>query len=68
MHNDWILDVLADLRSFAQENGMSRLALHLNETTLLAATEIANSGAGAARPLAVDPVAQSARTILGKSV
>ena len=40
MRNDWILDVLADLRSFAQLNGMQVLADSLTETAELAMTEI----------------------------
>lgn len=40
MKNDWILDVLSDLRSFAQLNGMQALADSLAETAELAMTEI----------------------------
>ena len=68
MHNDWILDVLADLRSFAEVNGLPQLASHLDETTQLAATEIASCRSGAARPVAVDPLAHSMRDTLGKGV
>jgi hypothetical protein len=68
MHNDWILDVLADLRSFAQENGMNRLALHLDETTLLAAAEISNGRNAATRPIKGDPAAPQMRDGLGKAV
>lgn len=41
MANDWILDVLSDLRAFASLNGMPRLAEHLDDATLAAAAEIA---------------------------
>lgn len=41
MANDWILDVLADLRAFSSLNGMPRLAEHLDDATLAAAAEIA---------------------------
>ncbi|MFD3190940.1 hypothetical protein ACFMPD_11775 [Sedimentitalea sp. HM32M-2] len=41
-HNDWILDVLADLKSFASANGLSALAEQLDDTTLIAAAEIAS--------------------------
>ena len=40
-HNDWILDVLADLKSFADANGLPALAEQLDDTTLIAASEIA---------------------------
>ena len=40
MKNDWILDVLADLRTFAQANGLEALADQLDDTRLVAATEI----------------------------
>lgn len=41
MTNDWILDVLTDLRAFASLNAMPRLAEHLDDATLAAAAEIA---------------------------
>ncbi len=41
MRSDWILDVLADLRSFAQANDLPRLAEHLDDTALIATAEIA---------------------------
>jgi len=40
MKSDWILDVLADLRIFAAENELPRLAEHLIDAELLAHTEI----------------------------
>ena len=43
MANDWILDVLADLRTYARKNGLSALAIQLEDTTLIAATEIAST-------------------------
>lgn len=42
MANDWIIDVLADLKTYAKKNGLSVLAKQLEETTLIAATEIAS--------------------------
>lgn len=42
MRSDWILDVLADLRAFAQSNGLPRLAEHLDDASLCALAEIAN--------------------------
>ena len=68
MQNDWILDVLSDLRSFAQENGLPRLAQQLDETTLLAAVEISNSRSSSGRAFAVDPMPQSARDLLNKGL
>ena len=42
MANDWIIDVLADLKTYAKKNGLSVLAKQLEDTTLIAATEIAS--------------------------
>ncbi len=41
MHYEWILDVLSDLKSFAQGNGLPALAEQLGDTSIIAATEIA---------------------------
>ena len=41
MKSDWILDVLADLKTFAHSNGMSALAEQLDDTAIVAMTEIA---------------------------
>ncbi len=40
MQNDWMLDVLADLKRFAQLNGMPMLADKLSETATVAALEM----------------------------
>jgi len=40
--NEWILDVLSDLNAFAVENGLIALAEQLDDTKLIAATEIAS--------------------------
>jgi len=50
MGNDWIVDVLADLRSFAQQNELKLLAVQLEQTALVAKAEISEIGNGA--PLA----------------
>ena len=42
MANDWIIDVLADLKTFASENGLLALASQLDETAMIAAAEIAS--------------------------
>ena len=46
MTNDWILDVLADLRTFAQENDLPSLAASLEDTSLIAAAEITSAETG----------------------
>lgn len=43
MGNDWIVDVLADLRSFAQKNDLPVLAAHLTDTACVAQAEIAQT-------------------------
>lgn len=40
MGHDWIIDVLADLKSFASTNDLPLLASQLEETALLASAEI----------------------------
>ena len=42
MTNDWVLDVLADLKAFARSNGLSVLADQLDDAILIAAAEIAS--------------------------
>ena len=42
MLHEWVLDVLSDLRSFAQENDLAALAAHLDDAGLIAAAEIAS--------------------------
>lgn len=41
MQSDWILDVLADLRTFALSRDLPLLAEHLDDTALIALAEIA---------------------------
>ncbi len=41
MGNDWIKDVLADLRRFALQNDLPLLAVQLDETAVVAQAEIA---------------------------
>jgi len=43
MAQDWIVDVLADLRNFAIQNGLTNLAEQLDDTILVAATELAQA-------------------------
>ena len=40
MNNEWIMDVLSDLRNFAEKQSMIDLAEHLDDAILLAASEI----------------------------
>jgi hypothetical protein len=40
MKSDWILDVLADLKTFAAANGLPALAEQLNDTAIIAHAEI----------------------------
>ncbi|TDL91458.1 hypothetical protein E2L05_00700 [Meridianimarinicoccus aquatilis] len=40
MRQDWILDVLADLRTFARQNSYSALAEQLDDTLIVAASEL----------------------------
>lgn len=41
MRYDWVLDVLTDLKAFAQANGLVTLSEHLDETLSIAREEIA---------------------------
>lgn len=41
MQYDWVMDVLMDLRSFAERNGFVALAAQLDQTTQVAAAELA---------------------------
>ncbi|NUB44355.1 hypothetical protein GEU84_008170 [Fertoebacter nigrum] len=41
MRHDWIFDVLADLRSYAQKNRLTALAAQVEDTLRVARTEIA---------------------------
>lgn len=47
MTNDWIIDVLSDLRSFADANGLAHLADQLDATRLVALAELASQKKGA---------------------
>lgn len=40
--NDWILDVLADLKAFASSNGLTAISEQLDDTMLIAACELAS--------------------------
>ena len=49
MGNKWIIDVLADLQSFAQANGLPLLVDQLEQTANVATAEIATTSEGAMR-------------------
>jgi hypothetical protein len=46
MANDWIIDVLADLKSYAGKNGLVALASQLDDAMLTAAAEISSTEDG----------------------
>lgn len=54
MPYEWVLDVLTDLRAFAQRNGLKALAEQLDDTSLVAAAEIAQRSEGLGRGQALD--------------
>ncbi len=66
MSNIWVLDILKDLRTFASQNGLSRLAEQLDDTLLVAAEEIKahNKGAKLQRLGGHEP---TVRILLGES-
>lgn len=42
MQHEWMLDVLADLRSYALSNGLAAVAEQLEDTRIVAMTEVAS--------------------------
>ena len=46
MGHDWILDVLADLQTFARANGLPTLAAQLTDASFVARAEIASKAEG----------------------
>jgi hypothetical protein len=46
MGHDWILDVLADLKTFARTNDMPTLAAQLDDASYVAQVEIASASEG----------------------
>lgn len=41
MTNDWIIDVLADLKKFSASNQLGRLAEQIDDTIMIASNELA---------------------------
>jgi len=54
MSQEWIVDVLADLKTFARQNDMGQLAEHLDETMMVAAAELAHRVEGEAQLMDYD--------------
>lgn len=42
MTNDWIIDVLMDLKKFSASNELNHLAEHLDDTIMVATTALAS--------------------------
>lgn len=63
MRHDWIFDVLKDLRSFAQRNGLPALAAQVETAMRVAHAEI---GDGESVPLAIDVDAQDGMPPAGR--
>ncbi len=57
MTDDWILDVLTDLKDFAEGNDLPALAGRLEETRALAAVELAVRMEGGYATVILDPEA-----------
>lgn len=55
MRYDWVLEVLSDLKAFAQANGLGTLSDHLDVTLALAEAEIAKIDAAPQREDACEP-------------
>ena len=49
MQNEWIIDVLGDLRAFAADNHLTGLAQQMDEALVVAALEIAQGTDAAMR-------------------
>lgn len=47
MPNEWIIDVLADLKAYAALNGLEATAAQLDEASLVALTELSGPAAPA---------------------
>ena len=54
MGQKWIIDVLADLESFASKNGLPLVADRMREAAVVAAAEIASVSEGPAGQVRVD--------------
>ena len=57
MAHEWVLDVLADLRTFADANALPALAAHLDEAGLIAAGELVSQDERTAQQLYAEAIA-----------
>ncbi len=57
MLNDWILEVLSDLKCFADQNGLALLAHQLETTKQVAEAEITEVQQRSAQPIGAAPKA-----------
>lgn len=62
MTNEWMIDVLTDLRSFAEKQAMLDLAEHLDDAILVAAMELRGRETGRS---VLEPHEQQGRDIFG---
>ncbi|GLQ34501.1 hypothetical protein GCM10007939_07840 [Amylibacter marinus] len=49
MKHEWMIDVLSDLQNFAKQHDLDRLAEHIEDTLLVAASELAAQRQGSAQ-------------------
>ena len=65
MQNEWIIDVLGDLRTFAADNGLTGLAVQMEEALVVAALEVAQDVKAATK---VGGHEQASGTVLGAAL
>lgn len=65
MGQKWIIDVIADLRIFADQNGLPHLAAQLDVTSKIAQSEIASMLEGA--PSAANMNASQPASVIGNT-
>jgi hypothetical protein len=51
MAHQWIINVIADLQSYAAANDMPSLAAHLEHTAIIATAEVAAAAGGSSSPM-----------------
>ena len=54
MRREWIIDVLADLKAFAEHNGMDATAAGLEDAALVAVAEISSLARPGARAAVIE--------------
>ena len=62
MGQEWILDVLADIRRFAVNNRMPQLAEQLDDALMVATTEMASNANSAGQELGLASVTNAEQT------